>query len=514
MADFVSVLRRAVGNLDNNTEATRQAIYGKARTALRAQLEAIDPPLGPDEIARQIEGLDTAIAELEVEFSGAEAVAEVSEAEGSAPEDQAPVPPPTPAPGATPSDAIPPAPVQPEGPRPHESFQAAVSESGSLGTAASSAARSARETLDRIGPDDTEPVAGEDVSREHEPGRHEPDMGEPGDIYAPPPREPGAAPSAPELATAGAAAASAADTGRHVPTELYDEDDGAEKGGSGRFIAWIILLLVIVGIAGVGFWQRETVTEIVASLTSGEEAAPADDSGKIADRLPAEEEPAEQPAQAETEAPAAQPQQPQTQTSETPAPLPETGTPPASTAEGERVAQAMLIEEGAAGGASPNTLGGSVDWALAEDTEAVGGTEKVIRGTVRVPEKDIAVVVSIRRNNDEALPASHLVELVFDTGPGFENGGVANVPGLIMKATPRSTGQPLVGAVVPVMDGYFLVGLSESELDQTRNLEELKSRDFIDIPIVYKDGGRAMLSLAKGETGSRVFNEAFEDWGQ
>ena len=50
MADFVSVLRRAVGNLENNTETARQAIYGKARAALRAQLEAIDPPLGPDEI--------------------------------------------------------------------------------------------------------------------------------------------------------------------------------------------------------------------------------------------------------------------------------------------------------------------------------------------------------------------------------------------------------------------------------------------------------------------------------
>ncbi|MEJ8574108.1 hypothetical protein [Microbaculum marinum] len=464
MADFVSVLRRAVGNLDNNTEATRQAIYGKARTALRAQLEAIEPPLGPEEVDRQIRGLDEAIEDLEKEFAGADS----EEAQER---------------------------TEPETSSPAAGAQASAS-------AAAAAASS---------------------------GAHAPATPDRGFQPAPPPphNPPSHDYETPETDHAAADAGGWEDSyaSRHEPaasaqydtppgrasrqTEYYDEEDVAEKGGSGRFVAWIILGLVIVGIAGVGFWQRDTVSQIVDSLSSGDAT---EDGGKIADRLPGDADTPDQQQPAQGQSGTSEPQTPSPSTS-APASQPQSP-PPATAADGDRVAQALLIEESAAGVTPASTLGGSVDWVLADDTEAIGGTEKVIRGTVRVPEKDISLSVSIRRNEDQALPASHLVELVFETGPNFTNGGISNVPGLIMKATPRSTGQPLVGAVVPVMDGYFLVGLSESELDQTRNIEEMKSRGFIDVPIIYEDGGRAMLSLAKGETGTRVFNEAFAAWGE
>ena len=517
MADFVSVLRRAVGNLENNTEASRQAIYGKARAALRAQLEAIDPPLGPEDIARQIEGLDKAVADLETEFAAESGSAEAAEtppsptvAESTAESaDPADAPPPqaaTPPPPSAPASAAAPEPAaEPAAaPKPHQTFQAAVSESGALGGAASTAARQARETLDRLGPDDDN-AAGDGATVE--------DLADP---YSAPhhggPGDPGMPPSA---------GLAGSDDLAEQEAAIYAGDEADERGGSGRFVAWIILFLVLAGIAGVGYWQRETVSEIVASMTAEQEAVDGADGGKIADRLPApesEQPPAAQPETPPAETPAPAPL-PSEQATETPAPdtvAPAPSEPPsAADAEGERIAQALLIEESAGGGVTPaNTLGGSVDWALVDDTEAVGGTEKVIRGRVNVPEKGLGVVVSIRRNQDQALPASHLIELVFDTGADFEHGGIASIPGIIMKATPRSTGQPLVGAVVPVMDGYFLVGLSESDIDRTRNEGELKSRDFIDIPIAYKDGGRAVLSLAKGETGTRVFNEAFAAWEQ
>lgn len=519
MADFVSVLRRAVGNLENNTEAARQAIYGKARAALRAQLEAIDPPLGPDEITRQIQGLDQAVTDLEAELaaSGSESATEsdaapkqdtgaqrVGEPESvgpapvpSTPQAAAPSPTPVPAPPATPQPPAAPQPASPEPtaatPKPHQTFQAAVSETSSLGGAASTAAREARETLDRIGSDSDEDEGYPgDAPVDPYSGRREPDMA--GSGTAPGGGQPQA--EAPPLA----------DAGRHPqPTSVYDEEDGEERGGSGRFVAWIILFLVLAGIVGVGFWQRDTVMEIAASFTGNQDTAEGTD-GKIADRVPGANDAGQQ---SDT-----------TPTAETPAPAPlpgagETGTPPsAADADGERVAQALLIEESAGGVTPGSTLGGSVDWALVDDTEAVGGVEKVIQGKVNVPEKGLGVTVTIRRNADQALPASHLIELVFETGPDFTHGGIGGIPGIIMKATPRSTGQPLVGAVVPVMDGYYLVGLSESEIDRARNVAELTSRDFIDIPISYKDGGRAVLSLAKGETGNRVFNEAFAVWDQ
>ena len=41
----------------------------------------------------------------------------------------------------------------------------------------------------------------------------------------------------------------------------------------------------------------------------------------------------------------------------------------------------------------------------------------------------------------------------------------------------------------------------------------MKRRDFIDLPLAYEDGSRAVLSIAKGETGGQVFREAFQAWG-
>lgn len=521
MADFVSVLRRAVGNLETNTETTRQAIYAKARAALRAQLEAVDPPLGADQIDQQIKGLDQAIAELEAEFAPSPAPANppVAEPPGSSPSDPKPViPPVAPAPqtpDAPQSPATPPGSSTETSPQtstatPSETFRSAVTDSGTLGGAASAAARQARETLDRIGSDAAPPA--ESVSQPR------PELA--GDRPAPR----AASAPAPDMGPATAPTSRDGSAPEGQPTALYDDDDEGERSGSGRFVAWIILLLVIVGIAGVGFWQRQAVMDVVAALSGGEAQQTASDDGKISDRLPGagDEEAAEQ----ETDTPQQGTQQ-QRAVSEQPAtnesgtggqtaaelPIRDDGQPAASETGGERIAQALLVEETGDSTTPASSVGGSVDWVLADDAEAINGVEKVIRGTVAIPDKDLRLVVTIRRNLDQALPASHLIELVFDAGDGFANEGVANIPGIFMKATPRSTGQPLVGAVVPVMDGYFLVGLSESDLDQARNVSEMQTRDFIDIPIAYKDGGRAVLSLAKGETGGRVFEEAFTAWG-
>jgi len=68
MADYYPLLSRAIVNLgDAAGPDMRRAIYDKARTTLRAQLEAIDPPLPPDHIERERAQLEAVIARLEIE---------------------------------------------------------------------------------------------------------------------------------------------------------------------------------------------------------------------------------------------------------------------------------------------------------------------------------------------------------------------------------------------------------------------------------------------------------------
>ena len=72
----------------------------------------------------------------------------------------------------------------------------------------------------------------------------------------------------------------------------------------------------------------------------------------------------------------------------------------------------------------------------------------------------------------------------FTLPPDFPGGGVANVPGILMKSNEQARGTPLAGLAVKVTDGFFLVGLSNVDADRARNLQLLKERSWFDVPLV------------------------------
>jgi hypothetical protein len=121
---------------------------------------------------------------------------------------------------------------------------------------------------------------------------------------------------------------------------------------------------------------------------------------------------------------------------------------------------------------------------------------------------------SLRRNTDKALPASHTIEILFTLPADFPEGGIANVPGVLMKQGEQTRGVPLAGLAVKVTNGFFLIGLSAVDVDLQRNVQMLKERSWFDIPVVYNNGKRAILAMEKGTPGERVFEEAFRAWGQ
>jgi hypothetical protein len=68
MADYYSVIARAVSRLPSKTDDARHAIYERARTALRDTLRNYDPPLSETELASEEAGLDAAVGTVEVDF--------------------------------------------------------------------------------------------------------------------------------------------------------------------------------------------------------------------------------------------------------------------------------------------------------------------------------------------------------------------------------------------------------------------------------------------------------------
>ncbi|HEY8441523.1 MAG TPA: hypothetical protein VIK79_08750 [Xanthobacteraceae bacterium] len=140
--------------------------------------------------------------------------------------------------------------------------------------------------------------------------------------------------------------------------------------------------------------------------------------------------------------------------------------------------------------------------------------ELAIRADVEVPERKLAMTWSLRRNTDKGLPASHTVEIMFKLPSDFPSGGISNVPGMLMKQAEQTRGVPLSGLAVKVTNGFFLIGLSSVDADKERNVQLLKERAWLDIPVVYNNNRRAILALEKGTPGERVFAEAFKVWKQ
>jgi hypothetical protein len=59
-----------------------------------------------------------------------------------------------------------------------------------------------------------------------------------------------------------------------------------------------------------------------------------------------------------------------------------------------------------------------------------------------------------------------------------------------------------------------LPALSAVDTDVQRNVQLLKDRSWFDIPIVYTNGGRAILAMEKGSPGDHAFTEAFAAWSR
>lgn len=198
-------------------------------------------------------------------------------------------------------------------------------------------------------------------------------------------------------------------------------------------------------------------------------------------------------------------------------PAPAGATPPAPAAAPAQTAlpvgqKAIFYEERtstAQGSAEP----GSIVWSLVQ--ESPGGDlppEPAIRAEATIPGKDIQLRMTIRRNTDQTLPASHIIEMIFLTPDGFEGGGVDNILRVAMKSSEQDAGSPLIGIPAKIADGFFLVALNDTKADEDANMTLLRGQDWIDVPVVYKTGRRALLTMEKGIPGEKVFDEAIKAW--
>ncbi|HZQ13575.1 MAG TPA: hypothetical protein VFB31_12275 [Pseudolabrys sp.] len=346
-------------------------------------------------------------------------------------------------------------------------FRETIAEAEGLGGAAAEASRGAREVYDAV------PGARDGAGSVHyfEPPRSEP---------PPPVSEPDMTEEAPPSYPRGRQ-----EQAEGAPPPYEEEEYARPPRSYGGLIKIVVALLVVAGLAGGFYWQRHTIGALIASFRSApvkppqqQQAAPAG-RPKITDRIG------------------------------------DGGQPSTANAPAAAVAQKVVLYDEDPNNPQGHRYVGSAIWRTETVSPGPGlAPELAVRADVDIPERHVRMTWSLRRNADKALPASHTIEIQFTLPADFDQGGIGNIPGVLIKGEESGRGVPLAGLAVKVTNGYFLIGLSAVEVDLQRNIEMLKQRDWLDIPIVYTSGKRAILSFEKGTPGQRAFEEAFRAWGE
>lgn len=308
--------------------------------------------------------------------------------------------------------------------------------------------------------------------------------------------------------------------------EYEDEEDDfeEEEERSSRIPLLVGLLAVVLVVLGAGAYlyaQRDSVFSFLSSdgpeqnvVAVGTAAAPAaeGDPDKAPDRLTnGTETPAEAPApEAVAVAPSEPPPDPAEEAETQAAPLESLsglGEEAAASAEPETslVEQKAIYYFQGKEGEAGQAVSGTATWA-----EIAKDGRPAIQTTIRIPERDVTVLVTIYKNYDEALPASHLVEVQF--AGKIAEAPIQRVPALVLKQTEQARGQPLAGAAVPVTNELFWIALSDDKDEITRNIQLLREGSWFDIPILFGDQTRALITFEKGIPGDKVFETVMASW--
>lgn len=458
MADYYPLLVRAISGLSQNTAETRKIVFDRARAALLKQLRSVEPPLPEGEIVRERQSLEEAIRRISAEYPEPPAEAEATSLK----------------------------------PKP------AVPEPGPVAAPSSDAA--------------TRPPVSKAPSAASAPAPQAP-APEPAKSEATPPVEP--APTLQADETVGSDGADNAASGADDESTLTDRRPilgkapvaakttrprlPAEKAGSGgprwtRTLLITLLLAVLVAGAVFAAVERERLMTLISGApvpaastpTAPPEPAKAAEQPKSNDRI----------AQAAGDAS-------------------KRAVPPPMRPVNAAAQRAVLFEETTGASQGLQSYEGTVTWKTETYNAGPGLPPDIgIRGDIQIPERRISISFTLRRNLDQALPASHTIEIGFGLPQDFAYGGISNVPGIRMKQTESAQGAPLAGLSVRVNPTYFLVGLSAVPADKQRNIQLLQSRPWIDVPVVYTNNKRGIIAFEKGPTGDQAFQDAFSAWGE
>jgi hypothetical protein len=174
--------------------------------------------------------------------------------------------------------------------------------------------------------------------------------------------------------------------------------------------------------------------------------------------------------------------------------------------------RAALLVEAPEEKSKVKTFLGTVVWRV--DNVSSGPDEPLssaVRAQIDIPEEKLQAAMTVQKNFDGTLPASHTMKLMFAVPQDSPLGNIEQISVLQMRREDSATGESLKGITVPVMENSFLVGLTRGDAEAS-NLDLLRSREWLDVPMVLANGHIAKLTFEKGPSGQRALDDAIASW--
>jgi hypothetical protein len=504
MADYLPLLAKAVAGLPDSTPEARHAVYERARRALYGQLRNLDPPVPEEAIEREAQALERAVAQLETELTSRSSSESDKLPSGTdftglgspAGKFGAREPRRTPMPASDPSvpdgpgsvssvkqtlasprppraplkvrrdlPGVPPAAWPIRTPRPGSAANPAVPlpASGSGGPPAGGG----------------HPIA-EEVSGIEAPF-----------LDTPASEAPTASPESYEPSSSMRLEA-------QRPFAPREEGDSSAAKRIGIVVG--IVGLVVVLVATAAYKLRDRPEDLVRLQPSATIQGEAGAGGKIVDRI-------------------------DTGTATPGSPAASAGV-PSSTSERSEDAKAgagpgnpaipvarraALLMEAPEEQSKVKTILGTVVWRVGNVSN--GPDEPLsmaVRAEVDIPDANLKADMTLQKNFDSSLPASHTIKLNFTVPATSPLANIKQVT-VLLRREDTPMGEALKGITVPVTENSFLIGLSRGT-GEASNLDLLRSREWLDIPIVLADGHIAKLTFEKGPSGRSAIDDAMASW--
>jgi hypothetical protein len=271
------------------------------------------------------------------------------------------------------------------------------------------------------------------------------------------------------------------------------------------WIAAAVVLGVVLAVAGAAILMRQKPQDLaIKPPVETQQPAPAEPSAKIAERVQANP-----PAPAAPSAPASGPQagQPSAQGA---APA----TPPAE-ASGTLAApsggRAAMLVASADNPQKPVVSLGSTVWSLIPPAPNQPATVAV-KAEADIPDLKMHATMTLRKNTDPTLQATHTIDLKFSFAEGAPITGFKDVGLPQMRKEDSTAAEALTSVKVKISDTYFLIALAKGESDTARNLDLMQTRSWFDFPLLLNDDRIAKVVFQKSPEGQAMLEKAFEAW--